>query len=314
MNKPCRIAVIGSGAVGSYYGARLAEAGHSVYFLLRRDYEAVRDGGLKVSSPDGDILLPRPLTAMHSADIGPVDWVICSLKATSLDAAEELIRPCVGEHTRILALMNGFGIEEQFAAWFGPARIFGGMAFTCINRAEPGHIRHLGYGTVTIGHIQNNPAELDTALALWSASKVKIVSATSLRRARWEKLCWNIPFSGLCVAAGGVTTESIVTDTGLRSAARDLMQEVIAAGNADLAANHEETSIDGDFITADLFRKTDTMGAYRPSLLIDFLEGRPMEVEAIFAKPLQRARSLGIKMPRLVLLTDLLVFLNAGRG
>src|ERR1017187_8542868 len=105
MNPALRIAIIGSGAVGSYYGGRLAEAGHNVHFLMRRDYLAVRQSGLTVSSPDGDFILTQPLVFQTSPEIGPVDWVICALKTTSIEDARTLIGPCMGEKTRILALM-----------------------------------------------------------------------------------------------------------------------------------------------------------------------------------------------------------------
>jgi 2-dehydropantoate 2-reductase len=126
-------------------------------------------------------------------------------------------------------------------------------------------------------------------------------------------LCWNIPFNGLAVAAGGITTERIVGDTGLRKTARSLMEEVIAAGNADLAAHSEAARIDQAGIVERMFKLTDTMGDYRPSTMIDFVEGRPMEVEAIFAEPLRRAQSLGVATPQLSLITALLRVLNGGR-
>ncbi|MBI2868842.1 MAG: 2-dehydropantoate 2-reductase [Chloroflexi bacterium] len=310
MKERSRIAVIGAGAVGSYYGARLAEAGHDVRFLLRRDYEAVHRGGLKITSPDGDLTLADPFVARSSADIGPVDWVLCALKATSAGEARALLRPCVTPDTRILLLMNGLGLEELFAGWFRPGRVFGGMAFTCINRGEPGSVHHLAYGPVTIGHFRNDPRELETALALWQGSKVKVSASPSLKRARWEKLCWNIPFSGLCVAAGGVATDRIVGDAGLRAEARALMEEVIRAGNADLAAGAESARLDGEGIVSRMFAATDEMGAYRPSLMIDFVEGRSMEVEAMFGEPLRRALALDVDAPRLRLLTSLLRALN----
>ena len=305
------IAVIGAGAVGSYYGARLAEAGHDVKFLMRRDYQAVRMNGLKVTSPDGDFTLTNPRIFVNSDQIGPVDWVICALKTTSVEEARELVQPCVTASTRVLVLMNGLGIEERFAEWFDSNRIFGGMAFTCINRGEPGYVHHLAHGPITIGHLQNDPVELETALALWAQSKVKVTASPSLRCARWEKLCWNIPFSGLCVAAGGVPTDRVANDAGLRNTALTIMDEVIVAANADLAAHSENTRLDLDAVVTYMFHLTDTMGTYRPSLMIDFTEGRLMEVDAMFAEPLRRARSLGVNAPQLTLLTALLFALNA---
>ncbi len=308
-----KIAIIGAGAVGGYYGARLAEAGHEVHFLVRRDYHAVTAGGLKVTSPDGDFALASPHIAGNSEEIGPTDWVICALKSGSLDNAHKLVRPCVGPGTRVLVLMNGLGLEEHFAGWFGAGRVFGGLAFTCINRGKPGYIHHLAYGTVTVGHFQDSPAELETALSLWSGSRVKVMPAPSLLRARWEKLCWNIPFSGLCVAAGGITTDRIMQDPGLHAAALNLMEEVIAAGNADLEFHGGDLRIDRESMVDSMFTRTATMGAYRPSTMIDYVEGKAMEIEYMFSEPLRRARALGLQAPHLTLLTALLRSLNTGR-
>ena len=297
------VAVIGAGAVGSYYGARLAQAGHDVRFLLRRDYDAVAAGGLRVESRDGDFTLDAPSIARSSAEIGHVDWVVCALKATAIGQVPELVGPCAGESTRILVLMNGLGLEERFAGWFGAERIFGGLAFTCINRGEPGTVHHLDYGPVTLGHLGDDRDELAVAAALWEGAIVEVTTTPSLLRGRWEKLCWNIPFNGLAVTGGGILTDRIVGDPDLRAAAGTVMREVIAAGNADLEAHGEQERIDGEAILDRMFTLTDAMGGYRPSTMIDFVEGRAMEVEAIFGAPLERARSLGVATPYLALLT-----------
>ena len=309
----CSIAVIGSGAIGSYYGGRLAEAGYDVRFLMRRDYQAVRENGLRVTSPDGDFMLTSPTITQNSEEIGLVDWVICALKATSIEEVYELVQPCVAANTRILVLMNGLGLEERFAEWFDPGRVFGGLAFTCINRGEPGYVHHLAYGPVTLGHFLNDRQELEAAASLWASSKVQVTASLSLLRARWEKLCWNIPFNGLAVAAGGITTDRIVGDLGLRNTARTLMEEVIEVGNRDLAAHSEDLRIDRTSVIERMFGLTDTMGVYRPSTMIDFVDGKVMEIEAIFGEPLNRAQLLGIATPQLVLLTALLYALNAQR-
>ena len=301
-----RVAVIGAGAVGTYYGARLAQAGHDVHFLMRRDYEAVRAEGLRCTSPMGDFALEAPSIARTAAEIGPADWVICALKSTSIGEAEALVGPCLGPHTRILLLMNGLGLEERFAEWFGRERVFGGMAFTCVNRGRPGSVHHLAYGAVTVGHLLDDASEVERALALWAPARVEFSGEESLRRARWEKLCWNIPFNGLCVTAGGVTTDVVVGDAALRTIARATMEEVVAAGNADLEARGEALRLDGAAIVETMFRFTDRMGPYRPSTMIDYVEGRPMEAPAIFAAPLARARELGVETPHLATLTALL--------
>lgn len=297
-----KIAVIGAGAVGGYYGALLARAGHDVRFLMRSDLAAVRANGLDVRSINGDFKVPMVSAFATSEEIGPVDWVVCSLKATALEQAERLVRPCVGPETRIVALMNGLGIEERFAEWFGSARVFGGMAFVCINRGAAGVIHHLEYGRVSIGHFEDDPVELDALRALLESAAIEVSVAPNLRYARWEKLCWNVPFNGLSVAGGGIGTQTILGDEALEQTARRAMREVVAAGNADLAAAGSTARIDGDEVIARMFALTASMGDYRTSMVIDFVLGRELEVEAILGEPWRRAVALGVEAPTMATL------------
>jgi 2-dehydropantoate 2-reductase len=306
-----RIAIIGAGAVGSYYGARLAETGHDVHFLLRSDYDAVAANGLHIESVDGDINLDAPPIATNSADIGPVDWIICALKATSMHQARELLAPCVGDHTRILALMNGLGIEEQFTAWFPQTPVFGGLAFTCINRGDPGRIHHIDYGPITLAHLGDDPEEISRAVSLWDDAKVQILTAPSLLAARWQKLCWNVPFNGLTVTAGGVTTDIVMHDPDLRAAAEELMHELVAAANADLATHRTSARLDAAAVIESMMTRTDDMAAYKPSTTVDFVEGREMEVAAIFEAPRRRAAELGVATPLLIAITGQMRVLGA---
>lgn len=291
------IAVVGAGAVGGYYGARLAQAGHDVRFLLRRDLAAVRANGLHVFSPDGDFHLPQVTAVDTAAELGAVDWVICSLKATALDSARELVAPCVGPGTRIVALMNGLGIESRFSEWFGPERVFGGMAFVCINRGEPGVIHHLEYGRVSIGHALDDPGENARLRDLLDTGQIENVVAPNLRYARWEKLCWNVPFNGLSVAGGGIGTHTIFGEPRLRATAERAMREVVVAGNADLAAVNSAARLESDELVERMFALTETMGDYRTSMVIDYVQGNELEVEAILGNPVRRARELGVPVP-----------------
>ena len=199
--------------------------------------------------------------------------------------------------------MNGLGVEEQLAAWFPRTPVVGGLAFTCINRGEPGRIHHLDYGPVTFGHLGDDEAELERVPALWSGSKVEVSTAPSLLAARWLKLCWNVPFNGLTVTCGGVTTDIVMGDTELRASADGLMRELCAAGNADLEAHHVTARLDADEVVDSMMTRTDSMAAYRPSTMIDFLEGREMEIDAIFKAPLRRASELSVPTPLLAMIT-----------
>lgn len=298
-----RIAVIGSGAVGCFYGARLARCGHDVRFLMRRDLAAVRRGGLTVRSPQGDFHL-QAAAFSDPAEIGPVDLILCALKATSLDAAEGLIRPCVGETTRILVMINGFNVEERFAQWFGENRIFGGLAFVCINRGEPGTVNHIDYGRVVFGHLLDDLPRTREVAALFAEAGIETIIAPSLRQARWEKLMWNIPFSTVAVSAGGVTTREIMQDEKLRQLAVRLIVETGTAGNAD------GCRIDIDAMVRKMIDDTSSMGPYRPSMLIDYQTRRPLEVEAILGEPVRRARQLKVPVPAMETQYALVSFLD----
>ena len=304
------VAIIGAGAVGSYYGARLVEAGHHVSFLVRRDYENLQKNGLIVHSNDGDIFLKKPNIYQNSNDIGTVDWIICALKSTSIDSAKELIKPCIQKNTKILVLMNGIGLEEKFQSWFPNNHIFGGLAFTCINRTNDGVNEHLDYGPITIGHLGDKKSEIEDALAVWEKVKVTVSAKPSLRLARWEKLCWNIPFNGLTVTAGGVSTEIIIEDKNLRHTAERLMEEIITTANADLNHSHSEYKLDTQTTTRNMIQRTSEMKAYIPSTTIDFLAGKEMEVETIFEAPLAIANQFNISTPLLELLAGQIRTLN----
>jgi 2-dehydropantoate 2-reductase len=193
--------------------------------------------------------------------------------------------------------MNGFGIEEQFAAWLPPERIYGGMAFVCINRGEPGTVHHLDYGTLTVGSLVPAPLALGSLCDLLSDAGMDIVQAPDLRYARWEKLCWNVPFSGLGVACGGVGTATVLGNDYLRRMARESIHDLARAANADLKALGSDSRIEPNAMTESMFTRTATMDDYRASMVIDFVTGAETENEAILGAPVARARELGIAVP-----------------
>lgn len=294
-----RIAVVGAGAVGAYYGAQLARVGADVSFLLRRDLAAVRAGGLhvRIHRPQPSQFHLQPVqTAAATNEIGPVDLVLIGLKATANDALEALLTPLLHEHTRLLTLQNGLGNEEQLAALFGAHRVGGGLCFVCLNRAEPGAIDCLFAGSISIGELNRAASSATRALAAtWHRAGVKCDVTDNLAETRWRKLEWNVPFNGLAIAAGGITTDKIVGNPELLAVVWTLMREIQATAAAY-----------GHVIPDAFLRKqvdvTIPMGPYRPSSLIDYLDGRAVEVEAIWGEPLRRAQAAGVPTPRLAAL------------
>ncbi len=296
-----RIAVVGAGALGGYYGARLAQAGHEVHFLMRGDYQHVRQHGLRVESCDGDFALPDVRVARSAADIGRCDLVIIGLKTTANDAMPGLVEPLVGERTVLLTLQNGLGSDQLLAQRFGSGRVLGGLCFVCINRLAPGLIAHTAEGLIRMGEFSGPSGARAAALAeLLQAAGIPCRVESSLAAAQWRKLVWNIPFNGLSIAAGGIDTAAILAAPTLEALCRELMREVIAASTA--LGHPLPESLVGEQVT-----RTYAMQAYRPSSLIDWLDGRPVEVESIWGEPLRRARAVGVDTPRLEMLYQLLV-------
>ncbi len=288
-----RIAIVGAGAVGGYYGGRLADAGEEVSFLVRSGLDEWRRQGLRVESPKGNFSLRAPQVAGTAGEIGPVDLVVVAWKATSNASYREAITPLLHEKTAILTLQNGLGNTEHLAGLFGAERILGGLCFVCINRVAPAHIRHLAEGLVTLGEFQEgreSDRRLERLVALFQRAKIECRAVRDLVRAQWLKLVWNVPFNGLCIAKGGINTEELLAQPGGREEVRSLMSEVIS-GAAAL-----ERGIDRRVIEQQISATAD-MGGYRPSSMIDYLEGREVEVDAIWAEPLRRAQAAGADLP-----------------
>ena len=296
-----KIAIIGSGALGLYYGAMLQRSGHEVHFLLRRDYAAITCNGLTVHSVNGDFYLPVVSGHKTSATIGAVELVIVGLKTFANSHLNDLVKPLVAADTLILTLQNGLGNEELLARLFGAERILGGVAFLCSNRGEPGHVHHLGGGRVTIGEYQRRDNKrLEQIVAAFSSAGIECKATGDLKKARWEKLVWNIPFNGLC-ALLQQPVDRLLKVPGCRKLVRDLMIEVITAANAqNLSQEIPEEYAD------EMLEFRDGMGEYKPSMQIDREEGRELEIQAILRVPLESGRQHGVDMPRTEMLAVLL--------
>ncbi len=307
MNTVGKIAIVGAGAVGCYYGGRLAQHGQDVHFLMRSDYETVMRDGLHITSPLGDADL-RVKAYQNAADIGPCDLVIIALKATSNAALLDLLPPLLHEGTHLLTLQNGLGNEEFLAHHFGSQRVLGGLCFVCINRIAAGVIHHIAQGRINLGEHLGAPGQRthDIANALIQAG-VDCVIEPSLAAARWKKLVWNIPFNGLSIAEGGIDTAAILANPRIEQRVRDLMHEIISTAQA---LGH---SVPFELIT-DMIERTRTMAQYRPSSLIDFQEGREVELEPIWGETIRQAAEAQLVMSQVAALYEQLKTLTQNRA
>jgi len=294
-------AVIGSGAVGGYYGGCLARAGQAVHFLCRTRAEAehVRARGLRIDSPRGGFTL-NDVPACHDVrDMPRCDVVIVALKTTRNHLLPSLLPPTVKPGGSVLMLQNGLGAESQAAAAAGRGvTTLGGLCFVCIHKRGPGHIEHQDYGLVTVGEHrpEGQPAGKTPAvqhvLDDFAPTKIPFEAALDLTLARWKKLVWNVPFNGLCVAKQ-TTTDVLMNSPEHLAHVEALMREVQAGCEAVTGRSIEEAHVQK------MLENTRRMTPYKPSMMLDHEAGRPMEVEAIFGEPVRQAEAAGIAVPRM---------------
>jgi len=302
-----RIAVVGAGAIGSFYGGKLAVGGRDVHFLVRGGFDRIKRSGIRIRGRRENFHIADAQVYQTPREIGPCDLVLITLKATNNDAMLELIPPLLHRRTILLTLQNGLGNEEFLAQHFGAERVMGGLCFICLNRISPGLIEHLDHGHLNLGELVGVAKERTHNLARqFSQCGVECRVVENLMEEHWHKLVWNIPFNGLTVAAGGITTANILRSHSLRSEAIALMNEVV------VGAKSCGFSLPMDVVVEQI-KRTETMGAYKPSTLLDFEAGRALEIEAIWGEPLRRAQANGATMPRLEELYQRLKTLDARR-
>jgi 2-dehydropantoate 2-reductase len=302
MTEFSRIAIIGAGAIGLYYGGRLAKHGVDVHFLLRRDYDPLRQRGLTVESWQGDFHIPPQKLNIYNdlRQMPKADLVIVTLKTTSNDFAMALRPPVLHESTPIFTLQNGIGVEDDLAERYGAHRILGGIAFICCNRTDDGVVKHLREGFVRVGSFDLFDRQRPQAVAqLFNGAGIECTVLDNLRRGRWEKLVWNIPFNGLG------TLLNLTTDELLRSHRQRvdaMMHEVIQI------AESEGFTFASD-LPAHLIGLTEPLGPYKTSMQIDRGLGRPLEIEAIIGRPLKIANEHRVPAPELKKLYEGLISL-----
>jgi 2-dehydropantoate 2-reductase len=301
-----KIAVIGSGSIGLYYGAKLAAAGAEVHFLLRSGHDEATRDGIRVFSPDGDLHLHPVHAHRDTKSIGPCDLVLISLKTTQNAALEKLIAPLLGPGTMLMTLQNGLGSDEALASQFGEERVLGALCFVCLTRRTPAQVDHFGHGTISIGEFDRPPQPRTEQIAdVFRRAGIETRVVENLAGERWKKLVWNIPFNGLSVSEGGVAVDILLAQN--LEEVKALMQETI---DTAAALSHP---IRADFIDFQIER-TEKMGAYQPSTLVDYLAGRELEIDSIWGEPLRRAKAANVAVPHLENLHARLVAIEKSRG
>lgn len=302
---PLKYAVIGTGAIGGYYGGKLANAGQEVHFLFHSDYKYVKQHGLRVDSVDGDFHLSSVHAYNSTADMPKCDVVLVGLKSTSNHLLKELLPPLLHKNTLVLLIQNGLGLEQDLQEEFPDLRIAGGLAFICSNKIGEGHIAHLDYGKLNIGSYScPNSSLLDAIVADFQQAGIE-ANAVELKDARWMKLVWNIPYNGMTVVLN-TTTDKLMSNPTTEQLIHEMMLEVIRAANrSGLKQNIDESYAD------QMLDMTRHMTPYSPSMKLDYDTHRPLEIEYIYSRPVAEARKAGYDMTRVSMLEKQLKFIES---
>lgn len=305
-----RIGIIGTGAIGGFYGVMLARAGFDVHFLLRSEFDAVARNGLTVDSQvHGLLKLDKVQAYACAADMPPCDWLLIGAKTTGNGGVASAIVQAAAPGAKVLLLQNGLGVEDALRAVLPDAlHLLGGLCFVCVHRTGPGQITHQAFGAVNIGY-HSGPADAPTrnhwveqGASLFHQAGIDSVAMDNLDQARWQKLVWNVPYNGLSVLLNASTTP-LMADADSRALIQGLMAEVVQGAQAcghGLPEGYAEH----------LLKVTGHMPDYRPSMYHDFTERRPLELDAIYARPLATALAAGCDMPKVRALYHALAFID----
>jgi 2-dehydropantoate 2-reductase len=306
-----RVGIIGTGAIGGFYGLMLARAGMDVHFLLRSEYSAVVENGIHLNSAEHGELVLNPVQACADvADMPPCDWLLVGAKSTGNAELAPLINRAAAPGAKVVLLQNGMGAEEALRPLLDDSlHLLGGLCFICVHRAGPGIIEHQSQGMVNLGY-HSGPASteerqhiVEQGVGFFRAAGVPSTPVSSLEHARWHKLIWNIPFNGLSVLLNSGTS-GLMQQADTRALIEALMNEVVEGAAACGHAMPEG-------LVPKMMMGTERMGFdYLPSMYHDFLHKRPLELQAIYAEPLAAAAAAGAELPRIRMLYQSLRFID----
>jgi 2-dehydropantoate 2-reductase len=288
-----RIAAMAAGAVGGYFGGRLAAAGHDVAFIARRAHlDALRKDGLKIESVHGDLHLPKVNATDDPRQVGPVDVVLFAVKLWDTETAAELSRPLVGPDTRVITLQNGVDSYERVAPILGADKTVAGTAYIATVLGGPGVVRHTSkFATMRCGRIDGNPdAKLAAFVDAAKAAHIDIQPQDDMNRERWQKFIFLSSMAGInCVTR--MPIGKVLADPDTRAFYRKLLAECLAVGQAAGA------KVPNDWVDDRMNFSDNAPPGMKASMLHDLEAGNRLELDWLTGKVVSLGRKLGVPTP-----------------
>jgi 2-dehydropantoate 2-reductase len=288
-----RIAIMGAGGIGGYYGGLLARAGNDVTFIARGAHlEAIQQRGLHVESVHGDFQVLAARATGDPVEVGPVDLVLVSVKTYDLDAAAQAARPLVGPETVVLPLLNGLDAAERLAAELGEEPVLAGLAHISSAIAEPGLVRQISpLRRITFGERSGEiTPRAERIRDVLDESGIEAVLTPAIDVALWEKFIFIASISGVCCLSRqpvGV----VVAMPELRSLYEDALREVEAV------ARTRGVSLTPDIVQRTLRMTEGFAPQTKPSLLVSLEAAQRLELEAMIGTVVRYGRAASVPTP-----------------
>jgi len=288
-----KILLIGPGAVGALYAAKLAQVGAEVSVVCYSDFLETKQRGIEIKSLWGDFIFRPHQVLQNVSDYrDSADVILIATKVLPEINLPKLIAPALSPQTSIAIIQNGIFIEKDLAKAFPKHHFLSIVAFVATRKERPAAIKHDGDGRLTIGEYQNsNPNKTKELMDLWLKSGVPCALSDNIQLDRWKKLLWNASFNPISVIAGGLDTKQILDDPKLKELVRKVMFEVKSLAK-----------IEGFEISEELIDQTIAATAARKvpaitSMLLDFRANKKMEIEAILGNALRFAKEKNLALP-----------------
>lgn len=289
-----RIAAMAAGAVGAYFGARMAAAGHDVFFIARGAHrDAMRKDGLRIESVHGDLHLPKPNVTDDPGSVGPVDVVLFAVKLWDTEKAAEAARPLLGPNSRIITLQNGVDSYERIAPIVGVERAVPGVTYVVTVIDRPGVIKQTStFQAIICGTIDGRPdASLSAFVDAAKAANIPITLSDNIQRDRWHKFILLTGTSG-ATAVTRTSMGPILADPDMRALFRNIMAETLAVGRA------KGVALDPGYVDDRMaFADKTVPASMKASMANDLDRGNRLELDWLAGQVSRLGKELNVPTP-----------------